>query len=775
MSYFEFPHTRSYDGDLGYIIKRLNELTEKYGEFMDYNQIKFANPVEWDINTVYSAWNIVFAHNGYYIAIKPVPTGIMYNNADYWQIITPFEVDTVLDTESLNPVANSTVTRRFNQVSNSISNVVASLQSEGRQREEADTALDIRLAAVEEDTEHLSGALTNERTTRETADTALAHDIESVNTRVDNIAQTITPGGTSGDAELADIRIGANGVTYTNAGDAVRAQVTDLAYDQNNIISSALENPNLFKALYTIPNTRLTTDGVATSASGYFTSGFIPVEYGKTYIKNSPSEDAYHRYCLYTSASESAFISGSAAQSNRITINNALAHYLRFCGETSEISVTDIHTGTTSAVDKIARHQSALPYALIEEVYNAANNFTESTVSITPNAGGFINSDGTITPSQAAYYYSDMISVTPGEKYHYRSTGIGTLAYFWALYKDGVLVDLGTQGTGTSTAIDKDMYIFIPDGVNQMRVSWYYGSDLALLYKQLPIPVSETSKSISILFVGNSLTQDGIAYLPYMLRHYYPEIDFKFYMWYIGGATLSDQYTAFTNNTNADTFSVCENTDNWTNYNSSVNMASVLANYTFDVVCVQEYFNNKASYTDADLTDWNNCRNYIIENYAGSNSLEFISLFHAPKRSAADAVFNLTETGNALILNKTIAQDMIPTGIAIYRALSTDLDDLGDQGHLSPDGVHAQEGLPCLLQTFAAMCWLFDKLAINKSIYGCKFRMTTAIYNTLNVPGANLGTGVITGTDAENLLAQEVAIQAYKEGKSFVNANIFNG
>ena len=47
-------------------------------------------------------------------------------------------------------------------------------------------------------------------------------------------------------------------------------------------------------------------------------------------------------------------------------------------------------------------------------------------------------------------------------------------------------------------------------------------------------------------------------------------------------------------------------------------------------------------------------------------------------------------------------------------------------------------------------------------------RMTTAIYNTLSVPGANLGGGVVTGTDAQNLLAQEIAIKAYKEGKQFV-------
>lgn len=280
----------------------------------------------------------------------------------------------------------------------------------------------------------------------------------------------------------------------------------------------------------------------------------------------------------------------------------------------------------------------------------------------------------------------------------------------------------------------------------------------------------DLTKEISILFVGNSLTQDGIAYLPYLLKNYFPEITFKFYMWYNGGYTLAQQYTAFSSNTACEIFSVAEDVASWTNYNNSKTMSSILATYKFDVVCLQEYFNYKTSYTNA--TDWENCKDYIQSHYQGGNPLEFISLFHAPKRSSADSIFAMTRSGNALILQTTIAQDMLANGIAVYRALSTELDDLGDQGGLSPDGTHTQEGLPCLLQTYVTACWLLDRLGIEKSVYGCDLRMTTAIYNSLNVPGPNLGSGVITGTDAENLLAQEVAIKAYKEGKQMVISNL---
>lgn len=286
---------------------------------------------------------------------------------------------------------------------------------------------------------------------------------------------------------------------------------------------------------------------------------------------------------------------------------------------------------------------------------------------------------------------------------------------------------------------------------------------------------SESSKkSISILFVGNSLTQDGIAYLPYMLKNYYPEIDFKIYMWYTGGYTLGQHYSTFTSGGKAAIFSVAENAEGWTNYDKSKTMAQVLSAYTFDIVCMQEYFNYKTEFTEA--TDWNNCRNYILTNYKGGNPLKFISLFHAPLRKDGydvDEVYKRTEDGNALILQTTISEDVIPNGIAVYRALETDLNSLGDLGQLSPDGTHTQEGLPCLLQTYVTLCWLFEKLGINKSIYGHPMRMTTDIYNKISVPGANLGKGVVQGTEAQNILAQEVAIKAYKEGKQFLMRNLY--
>lgn len=284
------------------------------------------------------------------------------------------------------------------------------------------------------------------------------------------------------------------------------------------------------------------------------------------------------------------------------------------------------------------------------------------------------------------------------------------------------------------------------------------------------------SQEISILFVGNSLTQDAVSYLPLVLKEIAPNLTFNIYMWYDGGSTLTEIVGKWNNNTAAQIFSTCENVTSWTNANNTQKMGAFLSSgKTFDIVCLEEYFNYKREngYTAADKQSFADAIAYIRTNYA--KPFKVVSFFHRPlckdtnnqvDLSIADEVFGLTYDGVRWQLENTISEGVVPAGIAAYRGMyDSVLNGLGDFGYMSPDGTHAQEGLPCLMQAWVTALWVLDQMSIPVSINNAQGRVTTANYSSINVPGPNLGTGVVVGTDAQDKEAMNVAINGYKEGK----------
>lgn len=850
MSYFEFPHTREYDGDLGYIIKKLMELTDKYNTFFAYNSIKFADPIEWDITKQYPAYTIVFDSNNAVslISKQPVPAGIDISNGDYWEIVGPLTVDgdarlaienilrfvtniyesgttatavrsigdflvvdkqlwkvtaainigetytegvnitkttienmavelnpvdTALDTTSNNAVANSVVALKVLNIESSIStlnNLILSLANSVNSVVNRITAAENNITDISSDITDLKNDLdtTNTNLASESSTREAADDVLSA--RIDAIA-SLPSGSTSGDAELRDIRIGSNGKTYASAGAAVRGQFNDVNNDLNELTrtneftnagwvqgTAYIQNPDTIKLEATNIRCRLLMPRylyglkAAVCDSGYVVNYMVCSVHNGDYYKAISQTNNYQRIDFgdYTNDYYLIFVCRKSDNST-ITPAEAIAH-VKFI----------------SKLDTLVSFDELSPYINYDEV--APDSIQLNKLYYRPDNEVLTSHDGYLKKytieADTTYKISSFANVG--------DSGFDFVSYFDSA--DNFISSEYTITPGINNTITMQT-LHIPQNASWFYAQGRYGEPNVyyetLPKKTLPQVINElegAKKKISILFVGNSLTQDGIAYLPYLLKNYYPNVDFKFYIYYNGGFTLAQQYQKFIANTACDEFSIAENTESW--INTTITMSNLLSTYKFDIVCFQEYFNYKSTYTEADLADLNNCKDYITANYTGGNGLEFIELLHAPKRDNAASIFNLTVSGNELILKKTVVDDIIPMGIGIYNALNTPLDSLGDAGHLSTDGTHAQEGLPCLLETFVAACWLFDRLGMPRSIYGCPIRITTDIFNLINVPGPNLGSGVITGNDYENLLAQEVAIDAYKEGKSIVLNNL---
>lgn len=103
---------------------------------------------------------------------------------------------------------------------------------------------------------------------------------------------------------------------------------------------------NLFNKNDVTSGYRLSTNGEPYVDANYFISAYIPVTVGKHYTKNSPTADAYHRICIYSS--DKVFLS-KVDDANTITVSNSNAAYIRFCGLRTELDTTQFEEGTGTA------------------------------------------------------------------------------------------------------------------------------------------------------------------------------------------------------------------------------------------------------------------------------------------------------------------------------------------------------------------------------------------------------------------------------------------
>ena len=184
MAFFnEFPNTRTYDKDLGWLIHVVGQLQIEVKTFIENNTINIPDQITWDITKQYTRNTLVIDYDGTaYLSKQPVPIGIAITNTDYWMPIFNYDdsINSLRANIATNERNNTTATAERHAgdlvwLQDSLYKVTVDMP--------AGTAYiigtNVELYTVEDYLLFLKGAIASEAQARQDADTALQGNIDA--------------------------------------------------------------------------------------------------------------------------------------------------------------------------------------------------------------------------------------------------------------------------------------------------------------------------------------------------------------------------------------------------------------------------------------------------------------------------------------------------------------------------------------------------------------------------------------------------------------------
>lgn len=267
---------------------------------------------------------------------------------------------------------------------------------------------------------------------------------------------------------------------------------------------------------------------------------------------------------------------------------------------------------------------------------------------------------------------------------------------------------------------------------------------------------------IDILIIGNSLSRDAFSYVPSVIKNLCPDVSVDTDILQIGGVALDVHIDALKHHKGQfehDDYQP-EN-DRWVT-NKGIEGTRILTNRKWDMIILQDgsnalrdyktLYKNIADLKDLALTNGVDGKVYLLltpSRVEGSEHLEGKTM---------DEDFEVIQNNAERLKNEDLIEDYIPCGRSIQFARHSWLDELGDYGHLSYDGRHLQEGIPCYLEALTASQFILNKFGLKANVYDCSLRITNAWVKKINVPGQH--GYVIAGTDADYELSKLCALKA---------------
>lgn len=254
MGIFEqFPYANMHEMNLDWLLNMMKKLDKAMETFKATESLKFADPIIWDITTQYAKSTIVLDPTGNaYLSLQPVSTGIQLNNDEYWLEIFNFTDYTRTANQNLTVNTETNTTRAtaayqvddwliWNDVLYKVTSAIA-----------IDDALIVAPAAgsnivhftvedfIKAFITYATGLIQQYKNDIDASELAyrnqLSNDITTAVSSLEAQLEAAIAGATV-DSEVINARIGADNITYTTLGDAIRSQFTNAYKNMNRAVS----------------------------------------------------------------------------------------------------------------------------------------------------------------------------------------------------------------------------------------------------------------------------------------------------------------------------------------------------------------------------------------------------------------------------------------------------------------------------------------------------------------------------------------------------------
>ena len=268
---------------------------------------------------------------------------------------------------------------------------------------------------------------------------------------------SLPEGSTSGNAELADIRVGADGTTYDTAGNAVRGQISglksDLDYlkDVTKVVFETIIRENIFDSV-TWTDGYVNTTGASSSSDSYKKTSKIAVSEGDTLYTKASTD--FRFVCAYSNGE--VVSSAGAELTPKYTVPSGVDEVVL------SVSTSNLPTSGLMWAHHLTLTAKEIINTTTEEVYST-NLLNVNDLEF----GKFCSTTGSIGTSSAYCYTKTLIPVNEGDVIgYYYGIAINDGFRYVTAYDENknVLSDKGSDESNTYT---------VPAGVSYIRVSLY--------------------------------------------------------------------------------------------------------------------------------------------------------------------------------------------------------------------------------------------------------------------------------------------------------------